>query len=851
MCALLFLLLAAVADPQTADPKTPAPEEKKTESTNVLGKTNTSSGEGRRNENIFISAVDNNVQKELNLRTGTTAALYSEMTAASRFYGTEYGIAPIGPIHLALAPFGRFRGQLSWAHNNSVLTARSFFQAGSVKPARDNLYGVRLVARLWTGAFLTLDGSQDKTRGFVNGNILVPRLDERTCLNADARVCAVVNRWFLAWPAAAPNRTDIDQRALNTNAPQSLNTDTTNLRLDQSLSSKYRLFARHSWLNQTVDAFELVAGQNPDTTTKSHDARLTLNSTLSTHSVVDITTSFMRSRSLLVPEPNAVGPQVTIGTSLEKLGPASSVPLDRVQNRFREAARLSRVDGHHSWSAGYELGRLQFNGREVSSNRGNYYFRSNFGNDAITNLRLGLVDRYSFGAGGVNRGFRRWEQMIFFQDSWRVNSRLTLSYGIRYQPAQGIREVNGLTPIAFHCDCNNAGPNFGAAFKAFGVIRAAYSIQYGEVFPATLQQSRWNPPLFQKVEVQTPGFLDPLAGTVLGPGGRAIVFDVPADLKTPYSHQYNFMWEPGGMPRAFGRLQFGYVGSRTWKLFYMIYENRAIPVAGVPQATPTITDRRPDKRYFDYRAITNGARAYFDAGRINYTVPEWRGVTLDTSYWISKAIDTGATYLSLGAGDEAQQSQAQTATNVTADLRSPSAFDQRHAWLTRLSYSTGKQHLRWVSNWRSNVVFLVKSGAPFTVFSGSDGPGFGNVDGVPGDRPDLIDTRILGRSITSPDNSRALLPRSAFALISPTQQRGNLGINTFRRDGIRNLNASVERRFAFAADRSLVFRAESINLLNTPQFADPISDLSNSAFGMITNTLNDGRTFRFTLRLEF
>ena len=44
---------------------------------------------------------------------------------------------------------------------------------------------------------------------------------------------------------------------------------------------------------------------------------------------------------------------------------------------------------------------------------------------------------------------------------------------------------------------------------------------------------------------------------------------------------------------------------------------------------------------------------------------------------------------------------------------------------------------------------------------------------------------------------------------------------------------------------------ESINAFNTPQFARPGADLSGANFGVITNTLNDGRTFRFTLRFAF
>ena len=45
--------------------------------------------------------------------------------------------------------------------------------------------------------------------------------------------------------------------------------------------------------------------------------------------------------------------------------------------------------------------------------------------------------------------------------------------------------------------------------------------------------------------------------------------------------------------------------------------------------------------------------------------------------------------------------------------------------------------------------------------------------------------------------------------------------------------------------KRFTLRAESINLFNTPQFAEPGSVLGTPEFGTITNTLNEGRTFRF------
>jgi hypothetical protein len=156
-----------------------------------------------------------------------------------------------------------------------------------------------------------------------------------------------------------------------------------------------------------------------------------------------------------------------------------------------------------------------------------------------------------------------------------------------------------------------------------------------------------------------------------------------------------------------------------------------------------------------------------------------------------------------------------------------------------------------LGGWSLSGVVMRKTGIPFNVIAGSDAPGFGNVDGTNGDRPNLLDPSILGRTIGNPDTSQQRLPRSAFQFIRPTDQRGNLGVGVFRRGGIFNANLALGRWWTLSGDRALELRAEAINATNTPQFADPNPDLTSPAFGKITNTLNDGRTFRLRAALRF
>ena len=275
-------------------------------------------------------------------------------------------------------------------------------------------------------------------------------------------------------------------------------------------------------------------------------------------------------------------------------------------------------------------------------------------------------------------------------------------------------------------------------------------------------------------------------------------------------------------------------------------------MAGIPQTNETVDLRRRDVDHFDVRTVTNGSRGYFDAGRVALLFPRWRGLTMETSYWFSKAIDLGGNYTNPATSTDNGQVRSQSEFLVNSDLKGPSNFDQSHAFLYRVAYDTGRAgRSRWLANWSLSAIALLKTGMPFDVVSGSDAPGYGNVDGSQGDRPNVVDPSVLGRTIGNPDTSRSLLPKAAFRFMQPSDLRGNLGHNVFRKGGIRNVNAAIARSWKLGGDRSLTARAESINLFNTPQFAQPGSELTSPNFGLITNTLNDGRTIRFLLRLAF
>jgi hypothetical protein len=836
------------------------PEATKRIEMNLLGKTDAAAGESRRNENIQFNLVNNNALKDLNVRLGTTATIVREFDPANSYFGAEFGNAPKSSIAIPGPIKSGFHGRLYETHLNSVTSARSFFQVGGVKPARENDYGLNFGIGAWRNAKIFVDVSQQKIRGSVNGNVLVPRPDELTPLATDPATRALVARFLNAYPKELPNRTDIDPRALNTNAPQSINNNQANLRLDQNLGGRDAVGLQYQFTSQNVNAFQLVAGQNPDTDTKSHLARIVWTRSWDARTITTFSISYDRLTSLLRPDENAVGPYVS-PSGLTSLGPDGTIPLDRAQNQIRAAAQVRRLQGAHDWSAGLGLTRRQVNGKETDVHRGFFSFANDFGLDAVTNLRLGRPSQHIVSIGDVHRGFRLWEPQLYAGDRFQANPRLNLLFSLRWQPATKPTEVNHLNVIPYDSDWNNLAPSFGFAYrlaKNLGVIRGAYGTHFGEIFFVTYQQIRFSPPLNNKIVVTAPDLLDPLGtGAGAGSGGqipfaRPTIYALDPELATPYSHQYNLSWEPEWNKSA--RLQFGYVGSRSHKLFSMWYLNRAHPAPGIPQTTATINQRRPDPNIADYRLVANASRGYFDSARISLILPDWNGLSVDASYWFSKAIDLGSSYTNTANEIDSRKGRSQDEYETQRDMKGLSDFDQTHAFLWRASYLVHTTKLprslsAIIDGWNISTVVLVKTGIPFNIASGSDGPGFGNVDGNGGDRPNLLDPSILGRTIADPDTSKQLLPRSSFQFINPADARGNLGRNVFRKGPIRNVNASLQRSWGFKKDLRLTFRAESINLFNTPQFAEPGFELANPNFGAITNTLNEGRTFRFTLQI--
>jgi len=855
-----------------------------------------------RNPNIFVYRIDlNDLRNLLTLFRGPNPTYIPAFPAEDNYFGAEYGapllsFQPLRPRPLLMD----WHASVSASHQNSALNARNFFNVGPLFSSRITSYGLAAGGPLISPkASLVLDFGQIFNSGMVNGNVQVPLASERTPRAADAETNTIIANLLKAYPAELPNLPAVTSRQLNTNAHRSIVTADGLARLDVKPDDRTSVAGLYSVNQYSEDPFQLVIGQNPMTDLRSQSAYIDYNRIFSSKTAGQFGFHYDRVRASLLPTRQyddllaplgfTTTPEIVFAGSggslaeLGEIGPGIQFPRMRIENRFKLFSNLSRTMGRHTVKLGWSTTRSQVNDLQSNNSRGVLNFNPDFGRTAAENFLAGTPDLFTITIGNLYRGFRNWEHAGFVEDDFRLASTFSINMGLRYEIETSPTEVNNLTDPRMP-EQHTVGPRFGFAWnpgRGSLTIRSGYGISFGSIFPVTYQTTRFSPPAVQVLQINTPRLADAFALAKAAPGmkpnprAQQDLYLLSPDLTTPYSHMYNLALE-WRLP-AETLLRLAYIGSRSFHLLTQGVYNRPEVVPGIPTTTATINARRPDQRYGAINIVESNSIGYYDAAQVSLDKRVTHGLTFRAAYTFGKAINLGGDFTNTGSGVEVPP-ETGTPTcehcNHFSDQKGLALFDTPQVFTISYIYrvpfiprATGLPAIVF-RGWQISGTTLFQSGVAYHFHTGSDAPGYGNVDGNSADRPNILEPSLLGKSFDNPDTVGAILGADTcrspgtdglpylhckyFDTNIPPGGRGNLGWNTFRKDGTANWNVAIGRSFHLpGGDRSLDYRTEFINFFNTPQFDKPGTQLAVATFGKITNTVNKGRQVQFTLKLNF
>jgi hypothetical protein len=346
-----------------------------------------------------------------------------------------------------------------------------------------------------------------------------------------------------------------------------------------------------------------------------------------------------------------------------------------------------------------------------------------------------------------------------------------------------------------------------------------FNLQFGGTFP--LSPAAAVPPPIQPPSAATPQALG--------------VFD--PNLKTPYTAQWNVAVEQSlGSEQSLSATYIGAVGRR------LVQTSTLLATTAAPILNGAVNT-------FD--VVTNGSTSDYNAMQLQFNRRLSRSLQALASYTWSHSIDTGS------AGSVGEASNIPSSANFNAN-RASSDFDIRNSFSVGFTYAIPSP--RWnsfatqiIRGWSLQTILQARSASPIQI----DDSLFQQVATFSTDiRPDVLPGIPLylhgsqypgGKAVnntlgvvTCADGSPSIGPFCPPPVDPATGnpiRQGTLSRNALRGFGATQWDFAVHRDFPIRESLKLQFRAEMFNVLNHPNFAAPIGDISNRQFGLSTQML--------------
>jgi hypothetical protein len=553
---------------------------------------------------------------------------------------------------------------------------------------------------------------------------------------------------------------------------------------------------------------------------------------------------------------------------------------------------VTKIKGAHEIKFGGEAVRVSNQLLNTYQMAGSFTFNGQLSGNGLADFLYGEASAFTQG-GGEFKNLKGTKWGLFVQDDWRVNQRLTLNLGLRwdpyfpyydrdgrvvcFQPTSGQKSAKypnaplgflyggdpGCPTAGSNANTSNFEPRFGFAYRLTEdgktSVRGGVGLYYTPLpSGGTFNGYADTAPFAGTFSLNSVSFQDPYGSKGLAnpfpsnfgpqvPGPsfvfaplNAIVNYFPVDYRIPELATWSLRVE-----RQIGKdwvASVAYVANKGSFLPNSLQQNPAIYIPGASTVANT-----QQRRIFpiDGSVIyTNpGSNSEYQAVQFNIEKRLSRGFTLLANYTRSKSVDNLSATNPFTVSNEHSLSQN--------DI--PNNFKLSGVW----ELPGPKQGLlgKLLSGWEFNPLLTYQSGFPFSVTSGVDN----SFSGVGSDRADYLGG---GSAQLDYGRSHGQQVNEWFDVSKFTTNRvgtfGNSGRYILRGPRFFNTDLGFLKGTRLTERVNLQFRAEFFDIFNNVNFQLPNSNLSSAQVGRITAVVADNfslpnseRIVQFGLKLTF
>ncbi|MEO8594071.1 MAG: carboxypeptidase regulatory-like domain-containing protein [Candidatus Solibacter sp.] len=558
--------------------------------------------------------------------------------------------------------------------------------------------------------------------------------------------------------------------------------------------------------------------------------------------------------------------------------------------------------GRHGITFSGQFERDRLNEYTETNQNGVFSFTNASTGLALSDFLFGKIRTFTQGNGYIQANRYKLFSLAV-QDTFKISKRLTLSYGLRWEPAlpwedkfhesevffpdryaRGERSKvytnapageffpgdEGVPTSGRRSDWMNFAPRVGFALDVLGdgrmSLRGGASITYDARVPGfSNNRQAQSTPFSLAVTLTSPqgpfsnpylGIVDPFPAPLPPPKNTPFPPPVlvyswsPNDRLSPIEYSMNF-----GVERQLAGnwlVRSSYVSTHMNHLNVNQQLNPGVYIPGSSAATDA---RRAYQGFSGIILASSSGNSWYHSVQSTITKRLSHGLTVLANYTFSKALDNvpiGTEYVTPSVG--ATYVVPSSMPDFQRLDRGPSDFDRRHVmsmslvWkLPSLAHSNALLRAA-AGGWDMGGILTGRSGTQFTVSSGTDR----SLTAIGRDRADLV----YGTDpYTSGGCSNILTPCFSYltskAFTQPTLGTfGNVGKGVLRGPGAYNFDMSMSKRFKLWEGVDARFRAEAFNALNHMSPGDPTANLSGAGFGLIRSG-STPRVVQLALKFSF